>query len=70
MIVGCVAGALLKKDYIQKIKNAGFKIKIIGEDKNISKSQYQGINLESIKIEGIKKWKINFLRGFEKHKWK
>lgn len=55
LLVGCVAGALQKEDYIQKIKNAGFKIKILGEDKEISKKQYSGIALESLKIEGIKK---------------
>jgi arsenite methyltransferase len=54
LISGCVAGALQKEDYLGKIKNAGFKVKIIGEDKSISKRQYSGINLESLKIEGIK----------------
>ncbi len=55
LLVGCVAGALQKKEYIEKIKNAGFEIKILNEDKKISKAQYNGIKLESIKIEGIKK---------------
>jgi len=31
-----------------------FKHNILNEDKEISKKQYQGINLESIKIEAIK----------------
>ena len=39
---------------IQLIKNAGFKLNILSEDKDISKRQYQGIALESIKIEAIK----------------
>jgi len=51
---GCVAGALQKEDYINKIAQAGFGVKIVGEDKDISNSQYSGINLESIKIEAIK----------------
>lgn len=54
LLTGCVAGALKKEDYLQKIKNAGFKVKILGEDKDISKRQYQGINLESLKLEIIK----------------
>jgi ArsR family transcriptional regulator len=54
LLTGCVAGALQKAEYIQKIKNAGFQVKILGEDKDISKRQYSGINLESLKIEAIK----------------
>jgi SAM-dependent methyltransferase len=50
----CVGGALLKQDYINKIKQAGFKVKIISEDKEISERQYYGIALESIKIEAMK----------------
>lgn len=54
LLVGCVAGALLKEKYIEKIKKAGFKVEILGEDKEISKTQYSGINLESLKIKAIK----------------
>jgi len=54
LITGCVAGALLKKDYLEKIKKAGFKFKILDEDKKISKRQYSGIALESLKIEAVK----------------
>jgi SAM-dependent methyltransferase len=54
LLTGCVAGALQKEEYIQKIKNAGFQVKVLGEDKDISKRQYQGINLESLKVEAIK----------------
>jgi SAM-dependent methyltransferase len=54
LLVGCVAGAMQKEDYIKIMENAGFKIKILGEDKSISKKQYNGIALESLKIEGIK----------------
>lgn len=54
LLSGCVAGALLKEDYLNKIKKAGFEVEILGEDKDISKKQYNGIALESIKIEGIK----------------
>jgi len=54
LLSGCVAGALQKEEYIGLIESAGFKIKILGEDKDISKKQYQGIALESLKIEAIK----------------
>jgi len=40
-----VAGALLKKDYIDKIKEIGFRVKIVSEDRKISKKQYDGMPL-------------------------
>lgn len=54
LIAGCVGGALLKNDYIKIVKETGFEIKILSEDKDISKRQYQGIPLESLKIEAKK----------------
>ena len=54
LLTGCVAGALMKDDYLQKIANAGLILEINKENKAISKQQYQGINLESI---SIKAWK-------------
>ena len=54
LIAGCVGGALLKDDYIKSIESAGFKVKILSEDKEISKRQYQGIPLESLKVEAVK----------------
>jgi arsenite methyltransferase len=54
LLAGCVAGALLKNDYLKKIKNAGFAVTILSENKKISKEQYQGIALESLTIEAIK----------------
>jgi arsenite methyltransferase len=54
LISGCVAGALQKDDYLSKIQQAGFKVKIVGEDKEISKTQYNGIALESLKVEATK----------------
>ncbi len=51
LIAGCVGGALLKKEYLDIITNAGFNYKIIDEDKEISNRQYKGINLESLKVE-------------------
>ncbi len=55
LLAGCVAGALLRDDYLEKIKKAGFEVKVLGEDKEISKRQYEGIALESIKVEGVKR---------------
>ena len=54
LLGGCVGGALLREDYIEIAKSAGFKIKILSEDKDISKRQYNGIPLESLKIEATK----------------
>jgi len=51
LLSGCVAGALLKDDYLDKIKNAGFQVRILHENKEISKEQYNGIALESLMVE-------------------
>jgi len=50
-LCGCVGGALMKDDYIEIVKGAGFDVKILGEDKKISKEQYNGTDLESLKLE-------------------
>jgi len=54
LLSGCVAGALLKDDYLEKIKSAGFQVNILSENKEISKQQYRGIALESLAIEATK----------------
>ncbi len=54
LIAGCVGGALYREDYLSIIERAGFKVRILGEDKDISKRQYEGIPLESLKIEAYK----------------
>lgn len=54
LLSGCVAGALLKDDYLEKIRSAGFDTKILYENKEISKQQYNGIALESLGVEAIK----------------
>ena len=51
LISGCVAGALLKDDYLNKIKEAGFSVRVLYENTGISKKQYRGIPLESIMVE-------------------
>jgi SAM-dependent methyltransferase len=54
LLTGCVAGASPKEDYLSIAKKTGFKVNILSEDKEISKKQYNGIPLESLKIEAIK----------------
>lgn len=54
LIAGCVGGALLKGEYLKIINEAGFDYKILEEDKDISKRQYHGIALESLKVELFK----------------
>jgi arsenite methyltransferase len=55
LLSGCVAGALMKEDYISKMKKAGFEVEILSEDKDISKKQYQDMPLESLKVKAVKK---------------
>lgn len=55
LLSGCVAGALLKEDYIRKIEMAGFEVKVLAEDEEISERQYQGTALEGIKLVATKK---------------
>ena len=54
LLSGCVAGALLKDNYIAKMKNAGFAVEVLSEDRDISKKQYSGMPLESLKVKAIK----------------
>jgi len=54
LLCGCIGGALLKGDYIAKIRKAGFKVTILHEDTEISKTQYNSINLQSLKFKALK----------------
>ncbi len=54
LLTGCVAGALHKDEYLTKLKQAGFRVNIIAEDKELSKTQYNELPIESIKIEATK----------------
>lgn len=54
LIAGCVGGALLKDEYLNTIKKAGFIVQILSEDKDISKRQYKDMPVESLKIEATK----------------
>lgn len=51
LISGCVAGALLRDDYLSKIREAGFAVRVLYENTGISKQQYNGMPLESIMVE-------------------
>lgn len=37
LLTGCVAGAVLKEEYLKLLKRAGFSIKILGENPNLNK---------------------------------
>ena len=54
LLSGCVAGAILKDDYIAKMEKSGFEVEVLSEDKDISKKQYSGMPLESLKVKAIK----------------
>lgn len=54
LIAGCVGGAILKEEYLKLAKKAGFSVKILSEDKDISKRQYEGFPLESLRISAHK----------------
>lgn len=54
LIAGCVGGAIMKDEYINRVRQAGFRVTVISENAEISKQQYRGIALESMLLEGIK----------------
>ncbi len=54
LLVACVSGAVLKKDYLKMMEDAGFKVNVKSEDKGISGRQYGGLPIESIKVEAQK----------------
>jgi arsenite methyltransferase len=54
LLVSCVAGAILKSDYLKMMTDAGFKVTLKSEDKGISERQYGGLPIESIKVEAEK----------------
>jgi len=55
LIAGCVGGAVLKEEYLRLIKEAGFDVEILSEDKEISDRQYKGFPVESLKLVAHKK---------------
>ncbi|NYT04664.1 MAG: arsenite methyltransferase [Candidatus Methanofastidiosa archaeon] len=55
LLVSCVAGAILKEDYLKIIKDAGFEISNTTSDQEISVRQYWGLPIESLSIVAIKR---------------
>ncbi len=54
LLVGCVAGAVLKEEYLGLLKDAGFAVEILEEDSGISDRQYGGLPVESLKLKALK----------------
>jgi arsenite methyltransferase len=54
LLAGCVGGALLKQDYLNAVRQSGLKVRILSEDKTLSKKQYLGLPVESLRIEARK----------------
>ena len=54
LLCGCVGGAILRDDYINVARSAGFEVEVLNEDKKISKEQYRGVDLESLKLKLVK----------------
>lgn len=55
LIASCIGGAILKDQYLKLIKEVGFEIKVLSEDKDISDRQYMGFPVESLKLVAYKK---------------
>jgi arsenite methyltransferase len=51
LLAGCVAGALLKEEYLRLLKEDGFSVEILNEDSKISERQYVGLPVESLKLK-------------------
>ena len=47
LLISCLAGALLKEDYLRLLNKTGFSVEILNEDLDISKKQYSGLPAES-----------------------
>jgi arsenite methyltransferase len=58
LLCGCVGGAILRDDYIAVAREAGFDVEVLGENKNISKEQYKGVDLESLKLRLRKRTRV------------
>lgn len=54
LLCSCVGGALLKEEYLGLLAQAGFSVEILQEDKDISKQQYHGMPVASLKFRAVK----------------
>ena len=57
LLCACIAGALLKDDYLGLLRNTGFEVVIVGEDKEINKKWFgnDSLPIVSLKFIAIKK---------------
>ncbi len=51
LLAGCVAGAILKEEYLGLLRKIGFSVEILDEDSEISSRQYEGLPVESLKLK-------------------
>ena len=51
LLAGCIAGAILKEEYLSLLEKVGFSVEIQSEDTDISKSQYKGLPVESLRLK-------------------
>lgn len=54
LLTSCLAGALLKEEYLRLLNEAGFLVEILNEDLDISQRQYSGLPAESLKLKALK----------------
>jgi arsenite methyltransferase len=50
LIAGCVGGAILRDDYLNRMREAGFQIEEMAVNKGPAKNHHQGFPVESLKI--------------------
>jgi len=50
-LAGCVAGAILKEDYLNLLNKAGFSVEILSEDANVNKKQHKELPVESLRLK-------------------
>ena len=54
LITGCVGGAILRDDYLELLRDAGFYLDRVSDDIGIAERQYQNLPVESLKIVAVK----------------
>jgi SAM-dependent methyltransferase len=54
LLAGCVAGAILKEDYLNLLNKVGFSVEILSEDASVNKKQYKGLPVESLRLKACR----------------
>lgn len=54
LITGCVGGAILRDDYLELLRDAGFHLDRVSDDIGIAERQYRDLPVESLKIVAVK----------------